>query len=146
MRIQDIVMWDGKEDPRLREVWSPAPRGYGANYLVSSFGRLLRITAGPGTRISNGNHCRLKALPPDTKGYPLVNLYKNGKRWTVRMHVLVLETFDGPAPKDKYGWYEGAHLKPDKTNCRLDNLQWQTAKENAEEMYHRYYTEGVANP
>jgi len=146
MRLSDITFWDGIEDARKREVWAPAPRGYGSNYLVSSCGRLLRISGGQGTRIKEGQKCRLKALPPDKKGYPLVNLWKDGKRWSVRLHVLVLETFDGPAPKDEYGQYEGAHVKPDLLNCRLDNLEWQTARENREEQWHRYITKGVANP
>lgn len=146
MKLSEIVLWDGKEDARLREVWAPAPNGYGCNYLVSSFGRLLRITGGPGTRISGEQMHRLKALPPDKKGYPLVNLYKDGKRWSVRLHQLVLRTFDGPPPEDQYGEYEGAHIKPDLLNCRLDNLKWQTAEANRAEQWHRYYTEGVANP
>lgn len=146
MDLTEIILWDGVEDARLREVWAPAPNGYGCNYLVSSFGRVLRITGGPGTQIGEGQVCRLKAAPPDKKGYPLINLYKSGKRWTVRLHQLVLRTFEGPPPHDEFGEYEGGHVKPDLLNCRLDNLEWQTAKENREEQWHRYYTEGVANP
>ena len=146
MKLGDIVLWDGVVDARKREVWAPAPNGYGSNYLVSSFGRVLRITGGTGTLFKQGQNCRLKSLPPDKKGYPLVNLWKDGKRWTVRLHQLVLRTFDGPPPCDEFGEYEGAHIKPDLLNCRLDNLAWQTAKENREEQWHRYMTKGVANP
>ena len=142
VKIEDIELWDGVSDPRPREVWVPAP-GFESTYLVSSFGRLLRIAGGQGTRIRPGQHCRLKAMCPNSKGYVSVVLYAKPKQRSVKMHKLVIESFEGPPPKDEYGYYETHHIKPEeKTNNRLDNLVYKTAKENREEQWHRYYTKG----
>jgi len=58
----------------------------------------------------------------DKDGYRKVILCCNGKRRYVRVGVLVLETFRGPAPLGM----EAAHENNVKTDDRLDNLRWDT--------------------
>jgi len=55
-----------------------------------------------------------------------VYLRKNNKTKTIRVHRLVLETFIGPAPDG----CEGCHNDGDALNNRLDNLRWDTHREN----------------
>lgn len=63
-------------------------------------------------------------------GYPSIALRRNGKVVTLLVHQLVLTLFVGPCPTGM----EACH-SPDrtKTNCRLDNLRWDTPKANAED-------------
>ena len=137
MNVSDIVMWDGVSNPRPSEVWAPIA-GFESSYLVSSFGRVLRISGGKGTRM-NGAMCRLRSPGPNSKGYLTLRLFDNARKRTASVHILVLETFEGPAPEDQYGKYEGHHIKPEeKTNNRLSNLAWVTAEENRAEQWHRY--------
>jgi hypothetical protein len=66
------------------------------------------------------------------KGYPCVNLDRNGKTYSRCVHRLVLSAFIGPRPEGM----EARHW-PDqtKTNCRLDNLRWDTHLENMKDKY-----------
>lgn len=114
--------------------------------MVSNLGRVIRIAGGQGVHFKEGEYYRFKAAPPDSKGYPVVNLWAKNKRKTVKLHVMVLTAFYGEAPKDQFGRYEGHHLHNPKTDCRLCNLEWLTAKENREEEWHRYITKGEVRP
>lgn len=62
-------------------------------------------------------------------GYPTVNLSKNNKSKTHRIHILVLTAFRGPCPKGLVS----CHLDDIKTNIKSSNLVWGTRKENAED-------------
>lgn len=61
-----------------------------------------------------------------SKGYEIVDLYKNGKRKTVRVHRLVAEAFI-PNNDNKP---EVNHIDGNKHNNNVDNLEWVTKKEN----------------
>ncbi len=67
-----------------------------------------------------------------TKGYFRVNLDRNGVTHSRCVHRLVLEAFVGPRPSGM----EARHW-PDqnKTNCRLENLSWDTHDENMKDRY-----------
>ena len=45
-----------------------------------------------------GNVWRQLKTPIRSKGYPLVGLYKNGKRYSKDVHILILISFLGPCP------------------------------------------------
>lgn len=62
----------------------------------------------------------------DTKGYLTVNLYKDGKRKTKRVHILVAETFI-PNPNELP---VVNHIDGNKTNPNYENLEWTSYSEN----------------
>lgn len=62
-------------------------------------------------------------------GYSKITLRNNGKRKTFRVHRLVLETFVGPCPKGM----QACHNNGVRTDNRLENLRWDTCKNNHED-------------
>jgi hypothetical protein len=63
----------------------------------------------------------------DRCGYLLIRLWRDGQRWSCRVHRLVLEAFVGPCPDGM----EACHGDADPGNNRLDNLRWNTHRANA---------------
>ena len=112
-----------------REVWLPV-RDYEGLYEVSNYGRVKSL---PRTTTKGG------ILTPHINtrnGYCYVQLSKNGIGKTKRVHKLVMMAFN-PAPVgDKYDKnYTIDHIDGDKTNNRLDNLEWVTQSENQLRAY-----------
>lgn len=65
-------------------------------------------------------------------GYMVLTLCKQGVRTTRLVHQLVLEAFVGPRPEKA----QARHFPdPTRSNNRLDNLSWCTAKENAADKH-----------
>ena len=62
-------------------------------------------------------------FPTISEGYPRVQL---GRGVHVRVHQLVLLAFIGPCPPGM----EACHNDGLRTNCRLNNLRWDTPKNN----------------
>ena len=89
--------------------------GYERLYGITSCGRVWSYRA-------------KKFLNPgkDRYGYLYVNLYKNGKRKTYRIHRLVAETYL-PNPLNLP---QVNHKDEDKSNNALPNLEWCTAAYN----------------
>ena len=58
--------------------------------------------------------------------YPFVILYKDLERHRRRVHRLILETFTGSCPKGM----EACHNNGIRTDNRLENLRWDTRKNN----------------
>lgn len=76
---------------------------------------------------------QLKKITVDTYGRPYLGLWKNNKQKIVRPHKLVLEAFVGKAPKGM----ECCHNDGNQQNNKLDNLRWDTAKNNhADKLKH----------
>jgi len=120
------------------EKWAPCS-GFESYYFVSTHGRVMRVAGGNGTRMRAGVHLgRVISTRPNSKGYPIVNLWRNSVRATVKVHKLVGLAFLGPPPRDEYGEFQLHHKDADSTNNRATNLEWLTAKENREEEWHRY--------
>lgn len=95
----------------MKEEWKPVD-GYDGRYEVSNL----------------GNFRRVEYIKPIVKkhGYAVVSLHKNGRVKTKTMHRLVAETF---IPRID-GKTQVNHKDEDKTNNRVDNLEWVTAEEN----------------
>lgn len=103
--------------PRMvQETWRPvAVPDFEDLYEVSDHGHVRR---GPQGRIlKSGVH---------PKGYHGVVLSGRGKRKSLLIHKIVLDTFVGPRPEG----LEARHLDGDPTNNRLSNLAWGTSSEN----------------
>lgn len=106
------------------ELWADI-EGYEGLYKVSSFGRVNSLEKIDG----NGNKRKPKILKPvfTADGYQKVRLYKNGiKKWAA-VHRLVANAFiPNYLCKPQIN-----HIDENPCNNRLENLEWVTAKENA---------------
>ena len=107
------------------EIWKPIP-GY-LNYNVSNLGRVRSLG-----RFVHGNHgdyfIEGRILKPikNKGGYLKVNISVNGHRQEHKIHQLVMSAFVGDSPDG----LQVNHIDEDKTNNRLDNLEYVTPKEN----------------
>lgn len=97
----------------MKEIWKDI-KGYEGLYQVSNFGRVKR----------NG---RILKVRVKRKGYLGVVLYNNSEPKHYTIHRLVAEAFI-PNPENKP---QVNHIDEDKTNNTVANLEWVTAKENA---------------
>lgn len=97
-------------------------KGYEGLYEVSNDGRVRRL------RFINGRHNFEKIKESkqtlNTCGYMTVNLCKNGKSNTKRVHRLVAEAFLGESN------LQIDHIDGNKQNNNLSNLEYVTPKEN----------------
>lgn len=76
---------------------------------------------------------QFKKITIDSYGRPYLGLWKNNKQKIVRPHKLVLEAFIGKAPKGM----ECCHNDGNQQNNKLDNLRWDTPKNNhADKLKH----------
>lgn len=77
-------------------------------------------------------------------GYKLINLSKNGKATSFRVHRLVADHFIPNVDNKPFV----NHLDGDKTNNKVENLEWATEKENSEHAVASGLMDfkGVGNP
>ena len=103
----------------INEIWSDIV-GYEQLYQISNFGTVKSL--------SNNKIKKEKILKQvkTTNGYLFVNLCKNGKRKFYQIHRLVAQAFL-PNPENKPCI---DHINTNKTDNRVCNLRWVTAKEN----------------
>lgn len=118
-------MTTGKAVIAMNEIWKPIP-GY-LDYKVSNFGRVKSLG-----RFVRGKHrgyfIEGRILKPikNKGGYLKVNISVNGQRQEHKIHQLVMSAFVGDRPDG----LQVNHIDEDKTNNRLDNLEYVTPKEN----------------
>jgi hypothetical protein len=74
--------------------------------------------------VKRGN--KLLKQSENAKGYPRVQLSRNGKSWSRVVHSLVAETFIGERPSG----LQVRHLDGDKSNNDVSNLAYGTAAQN----------------
>lgn len=105
---------DNMNFEQLKEVWKDI-EGYEGRYQVSNLGRVKRVITG-----------RILKSGKNRGGYLYVNLCKNGKYKTHKIHRQVAQAFI-PNPENKP---EINHIDEDKSNNVISNLEWSTRKEN----------------
>ncbi len=102
----------------MERTWSKIDGFY--NYSVSNDG-LIR----------NDKRNQVKAQRVNKDGYSVTDIYRDGERFTYRVHRIVANEFlDNPENKEEVN-----HIDGDKTNNNVDNLEWVTKSENMKHAY-----------
>lgn len=118
------------------EVWK-AIQDYEGLYEVSNWARVKSLKFG---------NERILSQTPHSDGYLQVNLWKNGVQNVKLVHRLVAEAFL-PNP---HNYIEVHHINHDRTDNRLENLQWidghehtaMHAKESLSKVVYQYTLDG----
>jgi|LGOV01.1.fsa_nt_gb hypothetical protein len=129
----------------MTEIWRDI-KGY-PNYQVSNLGRIKSLKRYVGVRSGSKRVVRERILKRhmSAKGYCNATLRLNNKQHTKSFHRLVALAFI-PNPKNKRTIN---HINGIKTDNRVENLEWNTYKENsihAHKMGLASYKKGECNP
>jgi HNH endonuclease/NUMOD4 motif len=111
------------EEELQQEIWKPVV-GLEQAYQVSNLGRICTID-----RIDTRKAHRKSQIMAITKaenGYLRISLTFCGKSRYKPVHRLVLESFTGPRPSK----FETNHKDGNKTNNRIENLEWISHRDN----------------
>lgn len=133
-------------DVPVEEVWLDI-EGYEGYYQISNKGRVRSLDrVVPCSRTTSRKlRGRLLKLCPDSSGYIIIVLQKDGEKKSVKVHRLVATHFLDRIPgKDIIN-----HIDCDKTNNCVSNLEWCTPKENTGHMHRlgrNYSSFGEENP
>lgn len=106
----------------MEEIWKDI-KGYEGYYQVSNLGNVRSLDRKIGSRILKGRG--VKAVT-DKDGYLMAHLSRNGKATYFRIHRLVAISFI----QNKENLKEINHKDENKTNNRVDNLEWCTTRYN----------------
>lgn len=106
------------EGEQLRQI-----PGFEGLYVVTSFGKVQRLTAGNNTFAGK----ILKPIINRKTGYPYVKLTKSGKVYKKQLHILVAQLF---LPEHKNENLIVNHIDGNKENPKVTNLEWITRSEN----------------
>lgn len=103
-----------------KEIWKDIP-GYEGRYQVSSLGNIRSFF-----------HNRLLTAKHSGRGYKAITLSKHGVKKRFYIHRLVALCF---LEKPLFDECEVNHKDLNKTNNRVNNLEWVTRRENFEHAY-----------
>ena len=126
------------ETDSTTEIWKPVV-GSENWYAISSFGTVKRLQYGGG---SYPGKILKPGISKKKRGYLFVNLWCGGKKSKGKIHIMVARAFLGPCPPGK----ETNHKDGVKTNCRLDNLEYTTPKENVQHAHRLGLVKHNGNP
>lgn len=103
----------------MKEVWKDI-EGYEGKYQISNLGRVKALD------FKRTKKERIMKPHINTSGYLAINLYKNAKFKTYRIHRLIAQAFiSNPENKPCIN-----HIDGNKLNNSIDNLEWCTHREN----------------
>lgn len=133
------------QEELVNEIWKDIP-DYGGYYQVSSLGRVRSldriVKKWNGEKISRGKLLIPRASINVKKRF-MVSVYRQDIRKNYFVHRLVIETFLGSCPEGM----ECCHNDGDCENNRLENLRWDTPKNNQKDrIKHGTYQYGIKNP
>lgn len=107
----------------MQEIWKDI-KDFEGMYQVSNLGRVRSVD-----RFDSMGRLRkgaIKAISDNGRGYKVVRMYKDNKQKICYIHRLVATAFiENPDNKP-----EVHHVDSDRSNNKLENLQWVTTKEN----------------
>lgn len=98
----------------MEEIWKTV-EGWGSKYQVSNLGRLKNINSG-----------KLITQTKNERGYHVVRLYHLGVKKTLRVHRMAAICFI----ENPHNLPEVNHIDGNKGNNCVDNLEWNSRKEN----------------
>lgn len=103
-------------------MWKPI-KGFENLYAISDLGEIFSLP-----KFGSGGHSgKILKNRLDKDGYCLVNLWKNSKRYTFKVHRLVAINFiDNPENLQQIN-----HKDSCRTNNTIQNLEWCNAKQNS---------------
>lgn len=103
------------------EIWVPVPiEEFSKDYQVSNFGQIRSLGN------DNGRKTKILKTVKNSSGYLKVNLSKNGKTKNFLVHRLVAKSF----LPNLLELPQINHINEDKTDNRVENLEFCSAKEN----------------
>lgn len=111
----------------MNEIWRDI-KGYEGLYQVSNLGNVKSLKRVVPHKV-NGSRTipeKILKLSSDGSGYLYVSLSKDGKKKNPKVHRLVAESFI-PNPNNLP---QVNHIDEDKSNNRVDNLEWITSLDN----------------
>ena len=123
------------------EIWKDV-KGYEGAYQVSSFGRVRSLDRKVPSKYGRFRKVKgmILKLRTDKDGYYKVNLKKNQKGKSSRVHRLVAEAFiNNPENKPQVN-----HINGVKSNNNILNLEWATLSENRRHAYQTGLQNGEA--
>ena len=111
----------------IKEYWKPVV-GYEGLYMVSNRGRVKSFDRWVKSRNGSVRFCKGRILKPVTndRGYLCVELWKNNKRKSCKVHRLVAEAFI----PNTYNLPMINHRDENKSNNNVNNLEWCDCKYN----------------
>ena len=115
----------------MKEIWKDI-KNYEGRYQISNFGNVRSVTR---TVLKRGKYATIKgrvlSLNYKSNGYVYIELSKNSKKKTFRVHRLVAEAF----LENKDSKKQVNHKDLNKNNNIVDNLEWSTQSENMNHAY-----------
>lgn len=115
----------------MDEVWKPI-KGYEGCYEISNLGRVKSLAR----KVKSGRITKEIILVPirNSHGYLQVDLCLNGKMKHHKIHRLVAEAF---IPQNNETKETVNHKDYNKSNNRVDNLEWLSNRENVQDYFNK---------